>query len=497
MLLEGQPHNDKAVIPTAPPTIDIIAILPVALVAITGILALIFEMIAPKRDNGAILAASVTGLLVAALVLVSQLGESVFETAGDMIVRDGFATGMQLVLVVAAILSILFSEPYLKQKRAAFGEFYPLILWATVGGMLMSSSQNLVVIFVGLEILSVALYVLAGMSRTEEKSEESALKYFLLGAFASGFLLYGISFFYGATGGLHLGQVNQAWQATEGPTRTLLLFGYALMLVGLGFKTSLVPFQQWTPDVYQGAPTNVTAFMATGAKIAAFAALYRVLDAATGMQSILIPALSVVAVLTMVYGNLVALAQKDVKRILAYSSISHAGYVLVAILAHLAAPKIVGYDTLLYYLLSYSLMTIGAFAVVSLLKRDGAESTNLDDLRGLAKRSPLAGGALLVCLWSLIGLPLTSGFWGKFLIFSNALSANLNGLAVILAINSIIGACYYLRILRSAFSDVPEGERGQSEAPRPVTQSALVICAAGVVAAFVFYAPLMNLLGKR
>ena len=466
-----------------------------ALVAITGILTLIFEMVAPKRDNGAILTASVVGLLVAACTLIVQFGQEPFDTAAQMIVRDGFSTGMQLVLIIAALLSILFSEPYLRRKRAAFGEFYPLILWSTVGGMLMASSQNLVVIFIGLEILSVSLYVLAGMSRTEEKSEESALKYFLLGAFASGFLLYGISFVYGATGGLDLNQVAHAWQHAEGPTRILLLSGFALMLVGLGFKTSLVPFQQWTPDVYQGAPTNVTAFMATGSKIGAFAALYRVLDSGIVMKDIFIPALSVVAVLTMFYGNLTALTQKDVKRVLAYSSISHAGYVLVAILSHVAAPKLVGYDTLLYYLLSYSLMTIGAFAVVSMLNRNGVEATNFEDLHGLSRRSPLAAAVLVVCMASLIGIPLTSGFLGKGLIFINALNANLPGLAIFLAINSIFGAWYYLRIMRAAFVESPENSR--VERPRSATQSTLVICAVGIVAAFVFYGPLMGLLTSK
>src|SRR5205085_2348323 len=278
---------------------------------------------------------------------------------------------------------ILFSEGYLREKRIAFAEFYPLVLWSTSGAMLMATSRNLLVIFLGLEVLSIALYVMAGMSRSEEKSEESALKYFLLGAFASGFLLYGIAFLYGASGSLRIDDIAASWASAEPFARTLLVFGISLILVGLCFKSAFVPFHQWTPDVYQGAPTNVTAFMAAGSKIAAIAALFRVLESSGTMINYWLPGLAVVAVFTMTVGNLVALMQKDVKRILGYSSIAHAGYILVAILAHARSvenPSLngdIGFSTTAYYLLSYSVITIGAFAVISLVARKGREHTTL------------------------------------------------------------------------------------------------------------------------
>src|SRR5205085_6526905 len=216
---------------------------------------------------------------------------------------------------------ILFSEGYLREKRIAFAEFYPLVLWSTSGAMLMATSRNLLVIFLGLEVLSIALYVMAGMSRSEEKSEESALKYFLLGAFASGFLLYGIAFLYGASGSLRIDDIAASWASAEPFARTLLVFGISLILVGLSFKSAFVPFHQWTPDVYQGAPTNVTAFMASVSKIAALATLWRFVTDTNALTDFYVPILFTIAILTMTIGNIVALVQKDIKRILGYSSI--------------------------------------------------------------------------------------------------------------------------------------------------------------------------------
>src|SRR5437588_3183219 len=351
-----------------------------------------------------------------------------------MMVNDRFGNVMQLLLVISCGLCIAFSENYLREKRIAFGEFYPLVLWSTSGAMLMATSRNLLVIFLGLEVLSIALYVMAGMSRSEEKSEESALKYFLLGAFASGFLLYGIAFLYGASGSLRIDDIAATWASADPFARTLLVFGISLILVGLSFKSAFVPFHQWTPDVYQGAPTNVTAFMAAGSKVAAIAALYRVLDASGVMADYWLPGMTVIAVLTMTVGNLIALMQKDVKRILGYSSIAHAGYILVAVLAHAKSVSnqgsvgLIGFGTTAYYLLAYAVMTIGAFAVISLSAKDGRERTTLDDLHGLYKRDPFAAGALVVFMASLIGVPPTAGFIGKLFIFSDALQAHLGWL---------------------------------------------------------------------
>ena len=419
-----------------------------------------------------------------------------FATAADMAVRDSFGTTMQLLLVMASALTVLFSEAYLRAKRIPFGEFYPLLLWSTVGGMIMSSTTNLLVIFLGLEILSISLYVMAGMSRREEKSEESAIKYFLLGAFASGFLLYGISFVYGATGSLDLNFVSAIYQSHDQTARTMLVFGLALMLIGLGFKTSLVPFHQWTPDVYQGAPTNVAAFMAAGAKIGAFAALWRVLDAFVDMGAYWIPALSVIATITMFVGNFAAVVQKDVKRILGYSSIANAGYMMVAILAYGKDHRL-GHGTLTYFLLSYTLMTLGAFAVVSLQARNGRESTRLEDLNGMWRRSPLSAVALLIFMASLIGIPPTAGFVGKFLIFFDAAKAGLMPLAIVLAINSIISTYYYLAIARAAFvTDSEQTEELSVKTPSGVS-GVCAVCAVGVFAVVLFYSPLVSFITQK
>jgi NADH-quinone oxidoreductase subunit N len=480
------------------PQFDWTMIAPVVLVAMTGIIALCIEIYRPKKNNNAIVTFSLIGLAMAGLSLFVQFDANSYiegEAFAGMVVRDRLSLSLQLLLVVSAFLSILFSEGYLREKRIPFGEFYPMLLWSTVGAMVMVASRNLLMIFLGLEVLSISLYVLAGMSRKESKSEESALKYFLLGAFASGFLLYGIAFVYGATGTLHLQSIQYAWNEKE--SQVLLLFGLALMLVGFSFKSSFVPFHMWTPDVYQGAPTNVTAFMAAGSKIGAIGALWRLADSTQIMMDYWLPAMFWVAILTMTIGNLVALVQKDVKRVLGYSSIAHAGYILVAILAHVKAPGKVGFDTIAYYLLSYSLMTIGAFAVVTLAARQGKEGTKFDDVRGLWHRAPLAAGALVVFMCSLIGIPPTAGFVGKFLIFQDALQADLAPLAIVLAVNSVISVYYYLGIGRAMFIAEEEGAHTQSVKLDTGLASACVLCMVGIFGAVVFYSPIMSFLSGQ
>jgi NADH-quinone oxidoreductase subunit N len=484
------------------PSIDFRAILPMVIVMVTGIVALIVEIARPKQNNNPIVGVTLLGLVAAAFALFGQLGQAPSETLAGMVTQDQFGILMQLLLVVACFLCVMFSEGYLREKRIPFGEFYPLVLWSTSGAMLMATSKNLLVIFLGLEVLSIALYVMAGMSRSEEKSEESAVKYFLLGAFASGFLLYGIAFFYGATGSLRVDDMSRAWAAGGLQGHTLLLFGLGLMLVGFSFKSAFVPFHQWTPDVYQGAPTNVTAFMAAGSKIAAIAALFRVLEASTAAISFWLPAMTVIAVLTMTVGNLVALMQKDVKRILGYSSIAHAGYILVAVLAHsrsVANPEAygsIGFGTTVYYLFSYALMTIGAFAVISLVAKSGRERTTLEDLHGLFHRDPAAAVMLVIFMASLIGIPPTSGFFGKLLIFNDALGAQLNGLALVLAVNSIISISYYLAIAKAAFVAEEGSERTVAAKMSPGLAGACTLCAIGVFAIAIFTGSIMEWSGS-
>lgn len=481
------------------PDIAFGAVIPVAIVALTGLIALLIEMLSPKRDNSLLVVFSIAGLLLAGAALVLQLGDAEFDTAGSMLQHDSLGTVLQLILIGCTAITVLFSDRYLIQKRVPFGEFYPLVLWSASGAMLMTISNNLMMIFIGLEILSISLYVMAGMSREERKSEESAMKYFLLGAFASGFLLYGIALFYGATGTLDLTEATISWSRNLGESRLLLLCATGLLLIGLSFKAGFVPFHQWTPDVYQGAPTNVTAFMATASKIGAFGALFRLLSATTAFSHVWIPILSAIAIVTMLFGNILALAQTDVKRTLAYSSISHAGYILVGLVAHGAAPNLVSEATLCYYLLSYSFMTLGSFSIVSMFAKNGQEGTSFEDLRGLWKRSPAAATLLVVFMLSLIGIPPLAGFFGKAFIFADALRADLPVLAVVLAISSVISVAYYLRIALTAVSadDETRSIDNRTSTFGGATAGATIICAIGVLASTIFYGPLMHALHLR
>ncbi len=478
------------------PVIDWTALLPIMIVAVTGIFALIAEMFRPKHNNNLIVGVSLGGLALAAVASALSLQQPSYTTAAELFLRDSLGTVAQLLILLATALTISFSEGYLRNKRIPFGEFYPLVLWSSVGAMIMTSTMNLLVIFLGLEILSVSLYVMAGMSRSEEKSEESALKYFLLGAFASGFLLYGIAFVYGATGGLDLNVVNAVWLRHEASSHTLLLFGFGLMLIGLGFKTSMAPFHQWTPDVYQGAPTNVAAFMATAAKIAGFVTLLRVVSAFGALHNFWLPALTAIAILTMFAGNFAALVQKDVKRILGYSSVANAGYVMVAIIAF-GRDSSLGYGTVMYFLLSYTLMTIGAFAVVSMAAKNRRESTKLEDLNGLWRRSPFVALTLVIFMASLIGIPPTAGFVGKFLIFFDALKTDQIPLAIVLAVNSIISIYYYMAIARAVFvSDSADVEPDTSK-PSAGVAAVCAVCAIGIFAAVAFVGPFVGLLSTK
>ena len=477
-----------------PPEIDWASLFPVLTVIATGVVALIVEMFMPRRNNNVIVAVSLIGLAAAAYTAVPMTEMSSATTAGEMVFRDHFGTLLQLLLVLICAVSFLFSERYLREKGIAFAEFYPLALWSTAGGMVMVSTNNLLMMFLGLEVLSIALYCLAGMSRKEQKSEEAALKYFLLGAFASAFFLYGIAFVYGASGTINLVAIRIAVFTTFHEYIGLAALGVLLMIVGLGFKTALVPFHQWTPDVYQGAPTNVTAFMSAASKVAAFGALTRILVTASELQAYWFPILYWIAVLTMVVGNLYAIAQKDVKRILAYSSIAHAGYVLVALLAHVKAPDKVGIEPVVYYLFAYSLMTLGAFAVVTLVAKNGKEQTRLQDLNGLWQKAPFAAGTLALFMVSLVGIPPTAGFFGKYMIFVSAIDAGLQPLAYVLALSSAVSLYYYLAILVASLVEDKGITPTETAKPSPGLTLACFVCAAGVLGAMVFARPVMDFL---
>lgn len=479
----------------ATPSIDWLMVAPVIIVSVGGVLALLLEMFRPKADNTAIIWTSLLTLLAAMFSLGNQLGLPDGATFANMVHRDRPGLILQLVICAATFVVILFSEQYLRERRIPFAEFYPLALWSTAGAMIMVSTKNLLMIFIGLEVLSIALYVMACMAKQEVKSEESAIKYFLLGSFASAWLLFGIAYIYGATGTLQLDAIATAAQSNSELVRGPLIFGVAMLMIGLLFKSAYAPFHQWTPDVYQGAPINVTAFMASVSKIAAIGSLFRLLDAALPLREFYIPILTVVTILTMVIGNVTALVQTDVKRVLAFSSIANAGYILVGIVAHLRNPSEVPLTATFFYLFNYATTTLCAFAVLTLAARKGSEGTKISDLNGMAKREPFAAVCLAICLFSLIGVPPLGGFWGKFFIFNDAITAGMLPLAIILALASVTSIFYYLALVKATWVD--DGESKFARRMPFGTKAAVAVCTAAIVLMSFLVTPVTNFIEGR
>jgi NADH-quinone oxidoreductase subunit N len=372
------------------------------------------------------------------------------EGLAGMVALDDFRWVTDWLFLGGAALTVFISFGYLERERLVAPEYHALIVFATLGMMLMGGGGDLMVIFLGLELMSISVYVLAGFDRSSPRSAEAALKYFLLGAFASGFLLYGIALIYGATGTTNLALIGvQVSLMQGGGPNIMLLAGLGLLLVGFAFKVAAVPFHMWAPDVYDGAPTPVTAFMATGVKAAAFAALFRVLMSAFDQAAAWREIVWWLAALTMVAGNLLALAQRSLKRMLAYSSVAHAGYLLVAVATASAA----GTAAFIVYLAAYTLMSLGAFALLAAKGRAGAGESDIliDDLAGLATRRPWLAFALAVCMLSLLGFPGTAGFIGKWYILIAATSAGQNVLAAILVLASVVSAGYYLPVIMAMY----------------------------------------------
>jgi NADH-quinone oxidoreductase subunit N len=365
-------------------------------------------------------------------------------------------------VAVVGLLTIVCSVQYLDRENANAGEYWALLLFSVAGQCVMVSANDLIMIFIGLEISSIASYILAGYLRDDRRNNEAALKYFLLGSFATAFLLYGIAWVYGATGTTNLAEVRRALMTPEiAPSMVLIGTAAGLMFVGFAFKVSAAPFQIWAPDVYQGAPAPVSAFLSTGPKAAAFAVLLRVYSTAFGpIANRWEPFVWGSAIATMVVGNFAALTQTNIKRLLAYSSIAHAGYVLVAVAAH----SEIGTAAAMFYLAAYALMQIGSFAVVTYFARQGEKYVNVEDLAGLGLRQPMVAAMMTIFLLSLIGVPLTGGFFGKFYIFRAALDSNLVWLTVIGLLNSAVAAYYYLRIIVVMYMHEP-GEAADSAGP--------------------------------
>jgi len=387
-------------------------------------------------------------LLSTVLVLLWLWGRGAYTVEPHMIVLDAFRYGTALVFLLGAILAVMLSLHYLERERVLVPEYYVMVLLATVGMMFMGGGSDLIVIFLGLELMSLSVYVLAGIDRRSAFAAEAAVKYFLLGAFASGFFLYGIALIYGATGTTNLVGIHQSILRYGLQSNVMLAIGIGLLLIGFGFKVAAVPFHMWAPDVYDGAPTPVTALMAAAVKAAGFAALFRVLFQALGASELVWQQIAWwLAVLTMIVGNLVALAQTHLKRMLAYSSIGHAGYILVAV----ASGSLAGAAAFLFYILAYTLVTLGAFAVLAAAGRGGERDVKIDDLSGLAVRRPWIAFAMAVFMLSLLGFPGTAGFIGKWLILSAAVQSGQGLLAVVLVLASVLSAGYYLPVIMAMY----------------------------------------------
>jgi NADH-quinone oxidoreductase subunit N len=392
------------------------------------------------------------------------------ETAAGMVRVDGFGLVFSFILLVIGLLSVLYSIAFLEREEADQGEFYPLILICLSGMMMMLHTTNLIMVLVGLEVFSLALYVLSGLTRLRVRSVEAALKYFLLGAFSSGFIVYGMALLYGATGSLDLARI--AAEAAAGPSR-MLWIGMGLVLIGLCFKIAVVPFHQWVPDVYQGAPTNVAGFMAAATKTAVFAVLLRFLLGAFGQfGDVWQPLIVWLSILTMTVANLVALTQTNLKRMLAFSSIAHAGYLLIAVVCRPDS----GVSAILFYLSSYALMTVGAFAVLAAAGRGDAaveRGCEFSDWADMGWKRPALGLAMAFFLFSLAGMPPTAGFLGKYVVFQAAIESERYVLAVIGMLNAVIAAYYYLRVIVLMYMRESETD----EAPLPVTPATALVIA--------------------
>jgi NADH-quinone oxidoreductase subunit N len=450
------------------------------IVALTGVVVLLAQALTPKGRRGPFAALSVIGI-VAALVAVALIatGRGRGAVMAGVVAADDFSLFFHVLLLGIAGLVVLLSPSYLRATGIDRGEYYALVLFSLVGMLGLVSCRELVSLFVALEIMSVALYALAGLHRDRLESQESAMKYFITGAFSSAFFLYGVALLYGVSGSTSLARIAPSVRAASGGPALMALVGAGLLLVGFGFKVASVPFHMWAPDVYEGAPTTVTAFMSAGVKTAAFGGMLRVfLQALPALAADWQPAVATLAALTMVVGNLGALAQTNIKRMLAYSSVGHAGYVLAALVA---APGI-GTEAVLFYLVAYSAVNLGGFGALAALARNGREPLSLSEVTGLARRRPLLAAALAVFLISLTGIPVSAGFVGKFYLFTAAVDGGYVALAIIGVLMSVVSAYYYLGVVVAMYMREPVGEDvwGPVGAPAGVALAVSVLVVLGL-----------------
>ncbi|MEJ7847277.1 MAG: NADH-quinone oxidoreductase subunit N [Pyrinomonadaceae bacterium] len=477
------------------PNTNVSIILPELIVALVGVIVMVYDSFFPKQRNVTGIV-SLIGLAVAAVFLALMWTGRTYSAGAwnGMIAHDNLRMGFSFVFLLVSALTILISTIWIENEEVPVGEYHALLMFATFGMMLMASGNDLVVIFLGLETLSIATYVMAGLRKGDLKSNESAMKYFILGSFASAFLLYGMALIYGATGSTNITEI--AAKVADPNFPALLLIGAAMLIIGFGFKVATVPFHIWTPDVYEGAPSPITGFMAAGPKAAAFASFLRVFvlgfpliagaQASGYLHETWTTALAVMAVLTMTVGNVAAIMQNNIKRMLAYSSIAHAGYALVGFIGAGAAKTPQARDeaiaSVAFYMLTYAITNLGAFAIITFLGQKNDRRTEIEDYNGIGFKSPVLAFTLSLFMLSLLGLPLTAGFMGKVLVFRPALEAGntlLTLVVVAAVINTAISAYYYLRLIVVMF--FRERTTSWSEPKMPVALgAALLITVLGV-----------------
>jgi NADH-quinone oxidoreductase subunit N len=456
---------------------DIIALGPITIVSVLSLVVLTIESL---HDRTEVLNCwvSILGLAFGMAVALNSLAPA-GKAFGGMVTTGGFANYFAVVFCVAGIFSVMLSKSYIRKEGIEHGEYYSLLLLAVVGMMLMAAAADLIIFFLGLELMSISFYVMAGFARQRLVSNEAALKYFLLGAFATGFLLYGIALLYGTTGTTNIGSI--AVRAASLRTAPVFLIGLGLVLVGLAFKVGAVPFHMWVPDVYEGSPTTVAGFMSTGGKAAAFSAFLLVLGPAI-MHGIgpLREALALIAALSMIVGNVLAIAQTSIKRMLAYSSIAHAGYILTGVVA----ANGYGENGVLYYLLAYTVMNVGAFGVLSVLESNDGQNVNYEDYAGLSSTQPLLAGLMAIFMFSLTGIPPFAGFFSKYYVFAGAVEAGYTWLAIVGVLMSAVSAYYYLRVVVLMYfkeSATVPGTRLSTLGVAALVLSAITILVLGIV----------------
>ena len=474
------------------PPIDYMMLLPQVILAAAGLLIFVLGAFWQKSRTNILAVISLVSLNAALYFEITnhQLG---IVTLSQMLNHDGISLLFNILFLISTAFIIAVSVPFVEREKIHGGEYFGLMLYATIGMMMMASSTDLLVIFLGLELMSIALYILASITRTDEKSAEAGMKYLLMGAFSSAFLLYGIAFIYGATGSTNLATIL----VTGSQNGWMLAAGIMLMIVGLGFKVGLVPFHMWIPDVYEGAPTMVTAFMSIGPKTAAFAALTRFLLVGPFIPGVAIfgihwtMVLAGLAGLTMTLGNLVAIAQSNIKRMLAYSSIAHAGYVAVG----LVTANAVSVTAVIYYLLVYFLMNLGAFAIVYFMQGPEQRGLQINQYAGLGYKKPVIAMALTIFLLSLAGFPLTGGFVGKLYLFKSAIDKGLIGLVIIALLNSVVSAYYYLRIVVFMYMQESDETIENHQVSIPFVAALIItLCAVGVLILGLYPYPVLQII---